>query len=610
MFSHLCEIENTYSELGTCVTQLTQPRQAVDLFSANTQNGKKSANLRYKASRNSQTQAIHPDVKNEMLEQLLEQSQHALVVVNGDRHIIQINRAFEQITGYQEDDVIGVNASFLCSNAHDKGFYTQIWNELLHFGFWEGEINSTRKNGEIYSQAMSIKAYPREATEPEYFIAMFKDVSKQIAQTTKLSNLAFFDQLTGCGNRALYMASVTSLIDAQPTSPFTVFLLNIDFFKLVNNSHGHEIGNALLKAIVVRLSNVLGEQNTIFRLSSDEFLILLPDESDESAQSIAAEVIDALQIPFDIQGSQIDISTSMGVARYPQHANSAVNLLNRSNIALKNAKQYARGTFLVFAKSMLETSNRSALIERHLNQAISRNELWLAFMPQINCSTEECNRAEVLLRWDCKALGEVMPNEFIPIAEKSGLINTITAFVLQETLAHIRKLNAISSKRFILSFNATIHDLRKPLFFDKLIHILCENKDICHQLVCELTESTFAEDIDVVRANLGRLKALGVSISIDDFGTCYSSLSYLKDLPVDEVKIDQTFTRNLLIDSKQEKIYAAICQLSQSLNLSCVAEGVESRAQLNWLVDAGCDYSQGYLHCAPKMFSSFVSLYA
>jgi two-component system CheB/CheR fusion protein len=526
----------------------------------------------------------------------------AIMVTDASQKIIQVNQAFEEITGYEILEVIGKTPSILRSGKHDHEFYKRLWLHVNNEGYWEGEIINKRKNGEVYVQWISISAYPKFATRPTNYIAVFNDISEKKAQQDEINKLAFYDTLTGCGNRRCLERDIVKVLTATSPVPFCLIFIDLDYFKLVNDVHGHDIGDKLLTLVTHRFENTIRQEDQVYRLGGDEFVIILKNVPLERVGIISQKLIQSASTPFFIDQNKIFISASLGIASYPQDGGDFLTLLKHADTALYEAKEGGRKQFKFFEPCILESVERKVSLEKGLHEAFDKNELILFVQPQLGFTNKELVRAEVLLRWQSTEFGNVSPIEFIPVAERTGLIHKITQFVLSRT---IELLKEFEKENLQLSMNMSALDVKDLEFFENIKMALQQENFPTERLTIELTESVFIDNLELVESHLTELSQLGVKISIDDFGTGYSSLGYLQQLPISEIKIDKKFTYNVDSIVKNQHICKAINSLAHSFDFACVAEGVETQAQYDWLKSIACDFSQGYLHAKPMSIEKF-----
>lgn len=538
---------------------------------------------------------------------IFNQGSQALIVTDKNQRIQQVNLAFEKITGYSKEEVIGKTPAILRSGKHSDEFYQSLWESLKEKGNWEGEIWNKRKNGNVYPQWISISSYPVNSKTPSHYIAVFRDISDQKSQEKKISKLAYFDSLTGCGNRRLLEHHIEQFMGGNSEQGIVAFFVDLDFFKDVNDVHGHSVGDQLLRGVSHRIVQTIRSTDQIYRLGGDEFLIIFRELPSYEIEKKAQSLLELISRPFTIEKKQLSISVSIGIARYPEDADGFEKLLQYADTALYQAKESGRRQYKTFEKPDLDLVKRRVRLEDELRFAFSREEFSLLLMPQVSCREGIADRAEALLRWNSKTFGCISPSEFIPLAEKSGLIHNITEFVLNEAFRYLGHLQSLGIANYFISINVSAVDLMDSQFFKILHSTMLDNHRLCSRLTIELTESVFVRDCNKLAKRIQTVKEQGVEVSIDDFGTGFSSLKRLAELEVDELKIDREFVENLLKSERAKCICQSIIALSRSLECRCVAEGVENEAQMNWLKQAGCDYIQGYYYSKPISYDQLLA---
>lgn len=554
------------------------------------------------------TEIINHEREMSLAIRVFNEGNQALMITDARQQIVQVNQSFETITGYSFDEVKGQTPKFLQSGRHDNEFYAELWAEIRKNGCWEGEIWNKRKNNEIYAQWLSISTYPKYARYPTNYIAVFRDITDKKQQESEIRNLAYYDSLTGCGNRRLLEQDIELLTKENSDNRFVLLFIDLDHFKLVNDVHGHDIGDTLIKAATKRFGNIIRQKDKIYRIGGDEFLILLHGVELQHAQVKADKLIRAASTPFYIKQHQLNISASIGIASFPENGSNFIELLKHADSALYHAKDEGRQRYVLFSPQIMSKVSRQADIEHALRAATINNEFSLQFMPQVCCDSGVIEQVEVLLRWNSELLGPIPPYEFIPVAEKIGLIHELTRFVLTTTIGSMRELADENAKPIPFSVNVSSADIRDDSFFDDLCELLHQHSDLAHRLTLELTESIFIDDYNDIKNKLNALKKIGIAISIDDFGTGFSSLAHLNNLPIDELKIDKSFVDDILQDKKSETLCRAIISMAKAMQYTCVAEGVESKQHFHWLKEAGCTLSQGYFHAKPMSFEQFSTL--
>ena len=535
----------------------------------------------------------------------------AVVLTDSVNHILTVNPAFEQITGYSEAEVMGKTPSILASGRHSPAFYAGMWESLLSTGEWEGEVLNRKRNGSVYPEQLRIKVLRDPQTGVvTHHLAVFADLSKQKAAQSKAVRLASFDQLTGLPNQLLLRdrAGQAIAVARSEQHQMALLVLDLDHFKAVNDSLGHVGGDVLLQQISRSLSAVVGSTETLSRRGGDEFVFLLPHVEPAQLRLVAQRVLAAMAEPFSVADREIVVSASIGVAAFPADGEDFDTLLNHAEAAMYKAKEAGRRCVRFFTEEMNQGArDRMALIS-DLARATQRGELRLHYQPLVNLMTSEIIGAEALVRWERPGVGLVPPGVFIPAAESTGLITEIGGWVLNEACRQIRQWQGMSQMPLKVAVNVSALQFREGLLErqvrDALAHSDCDPQ----LLELELTESTLMVQPEEVTAVVHRLKQLGVQLAIDDFGTGYSSLSYLRKLAVDKIKIDQSFVRDLTTDPDCAAIVRAIIQMARSLGLRTLGEGVETQVSRRALQVLGCDGAQGYFFGKPVPAAEFADV--
>jgi two-component system CheB/CheR fusion protein len=549
------------------------------------------------------------EVRLQLATQIFSQGSEGIIITDENNRIISTNKAFEHITGYKEADVLGKNPSVLSSGKQNHIFYKEMWRTLSSNNQWEGEIYNRRKNGEIYPQHLSISCVLDDRENLTYYIAIFNDIThkKQIEQ--EIHQLAFYDPLTNTPNRHLLRDRLTQAIgnSIRENSRFCLMFLDLDHFKEVNDTLGHAAGDQLLIEVSRRLESQVRDKDTVCRFGGDEFVLLLSEINRDDATSKANAILTEILKPYVIQNQILTISTSLGIAIYPEDGSNYSELLKNADTAMYQAKENGRNSFRFFRQEMQDSSVKRMAIEFGLRNAIEKEEFWLAYQPQICLITKKLVGVEVLLRWKNLEMDNPMPDEFIPIAEANGLIVPIGEWVLKKSLKQARKWLDAGHAPFTVAVNISARQFWDDDFAEVVRNALFEADVPAHILELELTERLVMHKPEAVIDIMNDLKLLGVQISIDDFGTGYSSLNYLKRLPVDKLKIDQSFVRDIEIDNDDEIIVLSIVQLAKALRKETIAEGVETLEQEAFLLNIGCNTSQGFLRGRPMAIDMFDS---
>ncbi|MGH8854168.1 MAG: putative bifunctional diguanylate cyclase/phosphodiesterase, partial [Telluria sp.] len=538
----------------------------------------------------------------ELNRQVFDCTQEGIMMTDADARIVAVNPAFEQITGYREAEVIGLNPRILRSGRHDNVFYRDMWHCLEQEGQWRGEIWNRRKNGEVYPERLSISAVRGEGGKLTAYVSVSTDMSALKAAHHQLDFLSNHDALTLLPNRSLFNDRLQQAMAAarQGDGQLALLLFNVDRLSRINDSLGHAAGDAVLREVARRVAEIAGPTDTLARLSGDEFVLLLTSCQDNEDIILAARrLIDAIAQPHEVGGHDLVVTGSVGISIFPRDGNAPGDLLKSADAALSDMKQSGRNGFRFFKGEMNVQALRWLALETRLRRAIERDELALHYQPQVSRIDGTLVGMEALLRWRSEEIGAVPPGDFIPLAEDTGLIHPIGEWVIRQAcfqnkawqnagLAPVRVAVNVSANQFKAGAVSAI--VRKALLDSGLAP---------RYLEVELTESVMLGDSAAAEAQMAELRAMGISLSLDDFGTGYSSLGYLSRFPLDKLKIDQTFVRNITTEQRSAAIAQATIALAQGLSLSVVAEGVETVGQRDFLGLIGCDVMQGYLYSRP-----------
>ncbi|MGR5235900.1 sensor domain-containing protein [Vibrio alfacsensis] len=532
-------------------------------------------------------------------------SQEGMVITDRHATILDVNSAFTHITGYSAEEAIGKNPNILRSGHHDDRFYQDLWQQLESKGQWKGEFVNRRKNGSVYPQLATISAVTDEKKHLINYICVFEDISVRKAHEEKLQRMAFYDPLTSLPNRTQLISLLEQHIESgqKHQNAFATLFLDIDHFKHINDSMGHFYGDQLLTRLAERLLEVLHLHAHVARIGGDEFVIILPNiTSDSQLISTVEEILNLFSRPFKVsQNESLRISTSIGIARYPQDGNDSETLLKNADTAMYLAKKNGRNGYAFYSPDLTDKSISHVRLQSALHEAIEKNELYLVYQPQYQLNNNTVIGVEALLRWDHPELGQVSPADFIPIAEKTGLIQSIGPWVMTEA-CHQGKIWLDEGIDFgKMAINISALELQKASFIDRLKDILEQTQFPASRVDLEITESFLLSDPLHAIESLNQLRALGVEISLDDFGTGYSSLSYLKGLPINKLKVDRSFVSDVPSNSDSNAIVNAIIAMGKTLSLKVVAEGIETDEQAQYLCERGCIYGQGYLFSTPLL---------
>ncbi len=545
------------------------------------------------------------------------ESQEGMVITDADMRILRINAACSAITGYAPDEVIGKTPRVFSSGRHDAAFYRQLWDSINSTGAWKGEIWNRRKNGEVYPEWANISAVKGASGDVTHYVASFIDISLRKSAEDEIKHLAFYDPLTRLPNRRLLLDRLRHAVvaGARSDSAGALLFIDLDNFKNLNDTLGHDKGDLLLESVARRLSAAVREEDTVARLGGDEFVIMMeglnlqPGEAAEQARVIAQKIVDGFREPHDLNGLRYACTASIGIGLFARDNDSVDELLKRADLAMYQAKAAGRNTLRFFDPQMQAMVMARAALEADLREGLKHNQMLLYYQPQVDLQNR-ISGAEALVRWQHPSRGLVSPLEFIPLAEETGLILALGHWVLESACKQLVVwAGQPATEHFTLAVNVSARQFHQPDFVEQVLAVLGATGARPQRLKLELTESLLVSNIEEVITKMLALKAKGVGFSLDDFGTGYSSLSYLKRMPLDQLKIDQSFVRDVLSDPNDAAIAKTIIALAQSLGLGVIAEGVETLAQRDFLAGSGCHAYQGYYISRPipiEEFTQFV----
>ncbi|MBM4180135.1 MAG: EAL domain-containing protein [Betaproteobacteria bacterium] len=545
-----------------------------------------------------------------VLDRAFECNPMAIMVTGRDNRIIAVNRSFTRLTGYAADEALGRQPSMLKSGLHNPEFYKAMWDTLHAIGEWSGEIWDRRKDGSHYPKWLDISVVRDGPGGPvSHYVAFFKDISANKVVEERIRLLAYHDPLTGLPNRLLLMDRLThALASAKRRQALVaVLFIDLDHFKNVNDSLGHAVGDKLLWEIAHRLNTCVREEDTVARLGGDEFVVVLESLQDrEDAEHIANKVHRAFERPIQVEGRVLHATASIGIAVHPQDGDSAETLMQNADTAMYQAKAFGRDNCQFFAPFMSDRVRERLDLENTLRHALERDEFELYYQPIVDLRTDEVVCAEALIRWRHPDQGLIPPDRFIPIAEETGCIVQIGDWVIDQACRIHAAWRARGMRPPRMAVNVSPRQFRQPGLADRIRRSLDRHGVEAAQIDIELTENALMDHPDMAARILGDLKAMGLGIVVDDFGTGYSSLAYLKTFPIDKLKIDRSFVRDLLTDNSDREITLAVIALSHNLGLKVVAEGVEHPRQLEFLKRHHCDRAQGYFYSQPVPAGEFL----
>ncbi|WP_426142480.1 putative bifunctional diguanylate cyclase/phosphodiesterase [Pseudomonas sp. DWP3-1-2] len=533
---------------------------------------------------------------------VFEAASEGIVIFDPDYTILTFNQAFSRVTGYQHEDLVGRKVTEVASSRDARRHFQAIHQALEQTGSWQGELVETRKNGELYPQWLQLSAVRDPAGKVSHIVGFFADLSARRESEQRMRYLTHFDELTGLANRSLFTERLreANLRVRQGGRSLALLHINLDRFKLLNDSLGHDVADLLLKQVARRLTSALPEADTIARLSGDEFAVLFDAYANLSSLArVTSRLLAKLRTPIAVGGHELVVSASVGISLLPDSAREIPALVSQANMAMQHAKHLGGNNFQFYTESLQASTLERLQLEIQLRKAIEERQLEVFYQPKLCLASGRLNAVEALVRWRHPEMGMVPPGDFIGLAEETGLIGAIGEFVLRESCRQACEWQRQGLDPMRVSVNLSVHQLRQGKLVSLVRQVLEETGLAPQWLELELTESQLLDSVEHIIATFHQLRELGVKLAIDDFGTGYSSLSYLKRFPVDYVKIDQAFIRGLGEGTEDAAITRAIIAMAHSLGLQVVAEGVENEAQLDFLKTNGCDEVQGYLISRP-----------
>ncbi|MDP4145003.1 MAG: EAL domain-containing protein [Bacillota bacterium] len=519
-----------------------------------------------------------------------------------------INNAFTEITGYTTEEVEGKTPSILKSGKHDGEYYSNMWNSMLNTGKWQGLICNKRKNGDIYEEWLNVIAVKDNYDNIEYFVGMLNDITDARQKEKKIEFLTSKDSLTNLYNREFFMNKLNYSI-LKGINNMAVLFIDIDDFKEINDNLGHLVGDDILKEFAVRLKTNLREQDIAARFGGDEFIILISSANDRlKVVEIAERILQQVSIPYFVQGNELHITASIGIANYPKDGVDSSTLIKNADIAMYRAKESKYDKIIFFRSALNKEVSEYFKIKNGLRKAILMNELFLEYQPVYNSIIGKIIGMEALLRWKYSNDEIMSPAIFIPIAEKSGMIYSIGEWVLRKACEQNKAWYDEGYKSLYVAVNVSILQLEQDNF-PSIVKKVLEDTGLNPRLLeLEITETIFTKNYDKIVQTIAELKEIGLKIAIDDFGIGYSSLGKLSELDIHRLKIDKSFINGVDKSRNKRKIVRAIISMADSLNLDITAEGVEEVEQLDFLIRNGCSIIQGYIFSKPVAAKAFENL--
>jgi len=548
-----------------------------------------------------------------MTEKVLESTSEGVILSDANGNILWVNGGFSRISGYSRDEAIGKTTKLLRSGLQGPSFYKTMWDALLQDGEWAGEIWNRRKDGEAYPEWLTIKAIHDENGQPERYVGVFSDISKHKRAQETIRHLTYYDPVTRLPNRYLFQDRLGQAMERARRSDRRValVLVSLDRFKTINETLGHQMGDALLREVAQRLTASVRGEDTVSRLRGDTFCCALAElNHTHDANPVINRILDSFASAFDINGHELFITASLGISLFPLDGSEIDDLLQKAESAVNRSKERAENTYHFYTPEMNANSMERLRLETDLRKAVNRGELILYYQPKVEIETGKLVGAEALVRWRHPEYGMVPPARFIPIAEDTGLILPIGSTVLQQACQQLKSWLDQGLTPVPVAVNLSAHQFRQNDMVQAITSVIADSNLPPGLIELELTESSVMRNADSAVMLLNELHGMGLSIAIDDFGTGYSSLSYLKKFPIDRLKIDRSFVQDLGTSQAGEEIVGAIIAMAHSLKMSVIAEGVENSQQLQMLRELKCEEVQGFYYSRPVPAEEFAQFLA
>ncbi|MCF5585842.1 EAL domain-containing protein, partial [Pseudomonas syringae] len=544
-------------------------------------------------NRRAATNALH------LFQRAVEQSANAFLLVNCDGVVEYVNPSFTAITQYSSDEVSGRKLSELPALENLNQLLLEANSSLTNSNSWQGEFKSRRKNLEPYWGQLSISKVYSDTRELTHYIGIYEDITQSKLAQQRIERLAYTDNLTNLGNRPAFIRNLDERFARDTDTPMSLLLVDIDNFKRINDSLGHQTGDKLLISLARRLRNTLSPTDVLARFASNEFAVLLDNTGQEAGQTTASQVLATLDKPMFVDNQLISVTGSVGLACAPLHGRDPQTLMKNAGLALHKAKANGKHQVQVFTEALNAEASYKLFVENNLRRALTQNELEVFYQPKLCLLTGRLLGMEALLRWNHPEKGMIRPDQFISVAEETGLIIPIGKWVARQSCRMSKDLTAAGFGHLQVAINVSPKQFSDPELVSSIASILKEEALDPSLLELELTEGLLLEATEDTRQQLDSLKKLGLSLAMDDFGTGYSSFSYLKKFPIDVIKIDRSFIRDIPDDEDDMEITSAVIAMAHNLKLKVVAEGIETAAQLAFLRRHRCDVGQGYLFDKP-----------
>ncbi|MBE0494976.1 MAG: EAL domain-containing protein [Campylobacterales bacterium] len=550
------------------------------------------------------TQKRQQEQQQLLAQSVFENTAEGIIVTDKHQIITSVNPAFTEITGYEAEEVIGRPPTLLSSGVHKKSFYQAMWKRILSRGYWQGEVWNVRKNGENFPELLTISEVKDTQGEVVHYIGVFSDITLMKQTQQQLEFMAHHDPLTKLPNRLLLEARLEHAIEWARRDQFNIAVLFIDLdqFKEINDTFGHSVGDLILQEVAVRFRSLLREKDTIARIGGDEFVIVLEEYEDLLyLEQVVKRILDLFKDAFLVKERNFNLTCSIGISLYPNDGKDIETLIKNADAAMYKAKESGRNTYTFYTTEITHTLFEKMLMENELRRAIDAQEFTLFYQPQIDMRTGKMVGVEALARWEHAGMGIIMPDKFIPLSEGTKLIIPIGRQLLEIACLQTKVWvdRGLCGPAWKTAVNISAVQITHDDLYEAIDEVTKKTGLAPHYLELELTETYIMQNPKVARVLMDKLKKLGVTLAVDDFGIGYSSLSYLKQFPLDRLKVDRSFIRDIPDDSDDMAITKAILALGKSLGLEVLAEGVEDAVQKEFLLEEGCFLAQGYFYSPP-----------
>jgi diguanylate cyclase (GGDEF)-like protein/PAS domain S-box-containing protein len=548
--------------------------------------------------------------KARLHDRIIENSDQGILITDRSECIVSVNAAFTRITGYTADEALGQTPDLLRSGVHDADFRAQVRAAMQGAGPWQGEIVGRRKNGELFPQSVSISVVRTDDGEISHALSIFSDVSVLRAAEERMQRLANYDHLTGLPNRSLlyHLLGHALAVARRNQEHGALLVVDLNRFTAINDALGHAVGDELLRQVSQRFRHCLREEDLLARMGGDDFVVALTTiQRREHAAIVARKLLASLEAPFLVEGDELHVGASIGVAVFPEDGPDPDVVLRCADVAMKRVQANGESGFLFYSPEMNQRAKEHLRLEAELRRALTGGELLLYYQPKVSLVTGRIVGAEALLRWRHPERGMVPPGQFVPVAEETGLILELGGWVLEEACRQVRDWLDQSLELPPIAVNLSARQFDRDLPA-RLQGLLARHGLRPERLRLEITESLLVRGADEVVPIMEDLAAQGLALALDDFGTGYSSLAYLKRFPISTLKIDRAFVVGVPSDQNDCAIAQAIVTMGRQLRQELVAEGVETLEQMDFLRSLGCDQLQGYLFSPPVSAAEFATM--